>query len=677
MTFVYPSFLWALSLIVIPIIIHLVNFQRYKIVYYSKTKLLLAINEQAKKQRNLRNWLILLMRILAIVFLVLAFAKPIPKKYLLKTSKCNNYSIYIDNSFSMDFNSEKGANVSVAKQISLSLINSMNQNSEFVVLTNDFFAKENYFYPKDIALNNIAQIQTSPNSRNLTTIVQKLNSIYRLNSNNQKCPKKLIIISDFQKKYFDLNSYILDTSYYYYFVPLSPINPVNICVDSLWFSSFYHLPSSMDTLFVKLTNNSTQTLNTKLYFSVNDRMMGVENLVVPPKQSVVKSFIFQNLEKDYVLGKVWVEDFPMVYDNVLFFSYLINQKANVLLLESSSTKFLRHLYSDTTYFNFTVSNIKLAELSKINQSDAIIIYTDGDLSSGLIENMKNFVQKGGNIILVPNSNCDLKKFNNFLQNFNLPNFVNKDTQDLFVTKVNMSASIFSKTIELIPENAEYPKAHEYFVVDRRTKYQKLLSLENDEVFLLSQKFGQGSVFLFTSDIFSANNDFMLNPISFPIFFTIPFLKQKVVKDYYLTNYDKVIEIPFSPAEIISLKHVETGQIYYPNYFYAIGNKTIINLGANDIPQGNYLILADDKVVNVASFNFVRNESDLSFMSPKQIDSFIDANKIINAKVINPSSARFEKEIVADYHDFFLWKILIIFALLCLLAEILLIRLLKI
>ena len=76
MNFLYPDFLWAISLIAIPIAIHLFNFRKYKKVYFSDISLLKNINSQTKKQSRLKHLLVLLSRILALMCLVLAFSYP-------------------------------------------------------------------------------------------------------------------------------------------------------------------------------------------------------------------------------------------------------------------------------------------------------------------------------------------------------------------------------------------------------------------------------------------------------------------------------------------------------------------------------------------------------------------------------------------------------------------------
>ena len=103
MNFVYPYFLYALTAIAIPIIIHLFNFRRYRKIYFTNVKFLKEIKHETQSRSQLRHLLVLLARILAITALVFAFAQPyIPVNKSVITQGGRIISIYIDNSFSMD-----------------------------------------------------------------------------------------------------------------------------------------------------------------------------------------------------------------------------------------------------------------------------------------------------------------------------------------------------------------------------------------------------------------------------------------------------------------------------------------------------------------------------------------------------------------------------------------------
>ena len=107
MNFLIPQFLWALLLLIIPLIIHLFNFRRYKKVVFSNVSMLKEIETQSRKTKQLKKWLILLSRLMALSSLILAFALPyFPNQSGLFSRKL--VSIYIDNSQSMLAEGENG-----------------------------------------------------------------------------------------------------------------------------------------------------------------------------------------------------------------------------------------------------------------------------------------------------------------------------------------------------------------------------------------------------------------------------------------------------------------------------------------------------------------------------------------------------------------------------------------
>src|SRR4051812_24822362 len=109
MHFLYPAFLFALLSLAIPVLIHLFNFRRYQKVYFSNVQFLKEIQEQQSSRKNLKERLILATRMLALAFLVLAFAKPyIPGNNAANAGKQHIVSIFVDNSYSMQTINREG-----------------------------------------------------------------------------------------------------------------------------------------------------------------------------------------------------------------------------------------------------------------------------------------------------------------------------------------------------------------------------------------------------------------------------------------------------------------------------------------------------------------------------------------------------------------------------------------
>ena len=110
MHFLYPAFLFALVSLAIPVLVHLFNFRRYQKVYFSNVQFLKSIQEQQSSRRNLKERLILAARLLALFFLVLAFARPyIAGQQAPDVGAQRTVSIFVDNSYSMQTLNREGS----------------------------------------------------------------------------------------------------------------------------------------------------------------------------------------------------------------------------------------------------------------------------------------------------------------------------------------------------------------------------------------------------------------------------------------------------------------------------------------------------------------------------------------------------------------------------------------
>ncbi|MBK6884084.1 MAG: BatA domain-containing protein [Flavobacteriales bacterium] len=81
MSFLHPAFLWALTALAIPVLIHLFQLRRFKRIDFPNVRFLAEISQQTRARKKVQHWLVLLARLLALACLVLAFAQPyLPSK---------------------------------------------------------------------------------------------------------------------------------------------------------------------------------------------------------------------------------------------------------------------------------------------------------------------------------------------------------------------------------------------------------------------------------------------------------------------------------------------------------------------------------------------------------------------------------------------------------------------
>ena len=107
MQFKYPEILFALFLLLIPIFIHLFQLRRFQRVEFTNVAFLKKVTIQTRKSSQIKKWLILLVRLLALACVIIAFAQPFTAS---KTAVSANKEtvIYIDNSYSMQAKGNKG-----------------------------------------------------------------------------------------------------------------------------------------------------------------------------------------------------------------------------------------------------------------------------------------------------------------------------------------------------------------------------------------------------------------------------------------------------------------------------------------------------------------------------------------------------------------------------------------
>ncbi|TWT57879.1 hypothetical protein KOR42_12460 [Thalassoglobus neptunius] len=115
MTFLQPYILFALPLIALPILIHLINQNRHKTIHWAATMFLVQAKRMSKGIARLRYLLIMLARMLAIAGLIFAVSRPMAGGWLGLTSGSapDTTIIVLDRSVSME---QKGPGTSLSKR---------------------------------------------------------------------------------------------------------------------------------------------------------------------------------------------------------------------------------------------------------------------------------------------------------------------------------------------------------------------------------------------------------------------------------------------------------------------------------------------------------------------------------------------------------------------------------
>ena len=226
MQFKHPEILYALLLLLIPIIVHLFQLRRFQKVPFTNVAFLKEVSMQTRKSSTIKKWLTLLTRLLLLAAIILAFAQPYTSnKKSFKTKK--ETVIFLDNSFSLQAKGDKGPLLQRSIQ---DLIASIDNTEIFTLITNNKTFKNTTL---NAIKKDLLELSYSPNQLDYNAALLQAKKSFTKDESNLK---NLIFISDFQEKDepFKIEA---DSVVNLNLVQLKPVNPNNISVDSLYISN--------------------------------------------------------------------------------------------------------------------------------------------------------------------------------------------------------------------------------------------------------------------------------------------------------------------------------------------------------------------------------------------------------------------------------------------------------
>ena len=133
MYFKHPELLYALALLIIPIIVHLFQLRRFEKVPFTNVKLLEMVMIKTRKSSQLKKWLVLTLRLLGLSCIILAFAQP-SRTNPERDSQNTPLVMYIDNSFSMQATGNRGE---LLKRTVQDVLANLDDDRQFTLYTND------------------------------------------------------------------------------------------------------------------------------------------------------------------------------------------------------------------------------------------------------------------------------------------------------------------------------------------------------------------------------------------------------------------------------------------------------------------------------------------------------------------------------------------------------------
>lgn len=688
MNFIYPQFLFALFAVAIPILIHLFNFRRFKKVFFSDIRFLKEVKQETQSRNKLKHLLILIARILAVSFLVFAFAQPfIPARNNKTTAGTQAISIWIDNSFSMENVTSSGNLLDEAKKYAREVAMAHSSTDLFQLLTNDFEGRHQHLVSREDFLKMLDEVKVSPAVKNISEVVSRQNEM--LNSSEVK-NKKSFLISDFQKNISDLEKIKSDTAIKNILLPVTANQQNNLFIDSCWFDSPVHQLNQVEKLNARIKNfseNNLENIPVKLFINGQQKTPSAFSIQPNESKNVVLTFVLK--ESGIQQGKIEITDYPVTYDDKFFFSFSIAKQISVMCISKKKDKsilqknestenYIQSLFGKDSLFNLTLSDENQLDYSALSNHQLIILNELKEISSGLSQEINRFVNNGGSLIVFPSADVDTVSYKTFLSTLGTNFYLQKDTADTKVDNINFSSEIFGDVFEKKSENLDLPVVRTHFTLSHSSKTNEeiLLRLRNGNPFFSKYNFGKGKIYLSAVSLNSEWSNLAKHAIFVPLLYKISLSSQSASKLFYTIGNNEPIETnaKLTGENVFKIKAEKNFEIIPEHKMVDFNSAIFVH---NQISQaGNYDLYAGNERVNGISFNYNRKESNLARYTPSELTSLLEKKSLNNFSLVDATGKELSKVFSDISQGKKLWRWCILLVLIFLAAETALLRLWK-
>lgn len=537
---------------------------------------------QTRKSSQIKKWLVLLLRLLAVAAIVIAFAEPF-KASTTALNSAKETTLYIDNSFSMQANGPKGPLLNSALQELLTKIppkatinwftNTSSKKGASVQEVKEDFLKLGY-----------TQKQLSAKQ-----VLLKADGFF---SKDETSDKRLIYISDFQKnEAFPKVSdrFKVDA------VQLTSLLQQNIAIDSA-----YVVANKTGITQLKVALSAKELSKTTVSVSLYNKDILSSKIAVDFTKQNKQNITFDIDAATGFKGSISLTDTGLSYDNSLYFSINTPAKLKVLSINTANADFLQRLFA-TQEFEYTTQDANTLNYSLLAQQNCIILNELKNIDTSLSNALKEFSQNGGSVLIIPALDIDITSYNSLLSNLNLGSFERQLVQQKKISNIVFEHPLYSDVFEKRITNFQYPTINSFYTIT--SKAPTLLGFEDDKPFLLGFK----NNYIATAAFNTQNSNFISSTLIVPTLYNIARQSLETPKLYYtiassvsfgvaakLTE-DEILNIKDSVVNFIPLQKVKA-------------NKVIITTNAYPKSAGTFSINKADEFIESVSYNYNRDET---------------------------------------------------------------------
>jgi hypothetical protein len=665
MQFLYPNILWGLFALAIPIAIHLFNLRRYKTVYFSDTRFLKEVQQSTNRQRKLKEWLVLISRLLLILFLVFAFARP----YLPVADSNLDESrivVAIDNSASTQVGTEARKPIEKAKQMAMKLLDELPSETEVALIHAGSQSPGSFQSIEEVSylIGNLSAVDRAFDITSVNWNDLDAGTIY--------------LFSDLQKNTLDAQALLTDSTKIIIIPTIEDADAqmANLSIDSVWIDAPILLAGQEVPIYFSVKNHSlTNTEVTAELLTNKLPEITLAGTVMAESDSVFSATLTQ-LTRGFNTLEINLKNDEVAFDNRYYGAYYLPIANNVVeIYETSPNPIIGNLFSSSE-FEFASMRATGVNNSLLTDADLIIINEVTSISSGL-ESILIQASSSANLLIIPPAD-KAQNLNPLCRKLGVQQYGRIDTATLASNRVNTTDPYFADVFSGSLNQAYWPTANQHYKLTGSAQLPtfRLMELANGDAFFIRYTNGQTNILQLTTTLGSSFSDIATHPVIVPLFIKA-LLKRNNISGF--TGYagseqrfDLELAEPAGEQPIQLAQGVNT---FIPRQ--RINGKQVQLLVGDEITRkGFYQLQSQATNVGQLAFNIPVHESDLERFTIDNLNQWLEVNNLTNIDVIKGTKDTIQNAISEYRQGVQLWRYALMLALLFLLLEIMLLRFLK-
>jgi hypothetical protein len=295
-------------------------------------------------------------------------------------------------------------------------------------------------------------------------------------------------------------------------------------------------------------------------------------------------------------------------------------------------------------------------------------------SSGLINDVKDFVDNGGSTLVIPGKQVDFLSVNQLLSGLKLPTLATKSSNASRIQEVRFKDSFFAGVFEKEDPNLSMPNIANYYTTKNEQNGKALLKLRNNNSLLLKNGYKS---YLLTTALQEDFSSFAANAIFPTVLLRMGELSVRSLPLYATIGEDNSIVLPLKQVSEKPIRLKGSNGDYIPSQQKRT-NQVVFTLtgpeATEKLKSGNYDVLGNEKLGSL-SLNYSRIESDIKAKNKEEIITLFRNSGIKNITFSEIKNG--EKSTAIDLEKSSeLWRVFLLIALLFIFVEMVLLKFMK-